>query len=130
MNQPSTPRAVFERLLQGISDGAWSEIADLYAEDAVVDIPFATPPVHIEGRAEIHRHFLRGADLPLTLTARNVVVHETTDPEVVIAEFDYEIQGVRAARSANVQVLRVRDGKIVATRDYHDHAAIAGSLVA
>jgi ketosteroid isomerase-like protein len=41
MAHPTPPRAVFERLLQGISNGAWSELADLYAEDAVVELPFA-----------------------------------------------------------------------------------------
>jgi ketosteroid isomerase-like protein len=62
----------------------------------------------------------------LSLIARNVVIHETADPEVVIAEFDYAITGKEGTvTAANIQVLRVRDGLITATRDYHDHLAIA-----
>jgi uncharacterized protein len=62
----------------------------------------------------------------LRLVAHNVVVHETTDPEVIVAEFDYDVTGREGAvTAANVQVLRVRDGLITATRDYHDHLAIA-----
>ena len=47
-----TPREVFARLSAGISAGRWHELADLYAEDAVVDQPFALPPAppHLEGR--------------------------------------------------------------------------------
>jgi ketosteroid isomerase-like protein len=58
-------------------------------------------------------------------------VHETTDPEVVVAEFGYRFrprEGVEAFPVANVQVVRVRDGLIVSSRDYHDHAAIAAAL--
>lgn len=130
-----TPRDVFGRLISGISDGRWTELADLYAPDAVVSQPFAPPggpaPATIEGREQLRAHFARAAHLPFTLTARNVVVHETADPEVVIAEFDYDLHvpatGTHAS-AANIQVLRVRDGLITATRDYHDHRALAAAL--
>ena len=65
------------------------------------------------------------------LRAGNVVVHHTDDPEVIIAEFDYHGQVSTTGRSfqvANIQVLRVRDGQIVSSRDYHNHAAIAAVL--
>jgi uncharacterized protein len=58
------------------------------------------------------------------------VVHDTGDPEVVIAEFDYDGQVTTTGHSfrvANVQMLRVRNGKIVSSRDYHDHLAIAAA---
>jgi uncharacterized protein len=59
------------------------------------------------------------------------VVQQTDDPEVIIAELDYEGRVAttgRPLRVANIQVLRVRGGKIVATRDYHDHLGIADAL--
>ena len=31
-------------------------------------------------------------------------------------------------RVSNIQVLRVRDGKIVATRDFHNHAALVAAM--
>ncbi|TVT30115.1 nuclear transport factor 2 family protein, partial [Amycolatopsis rhizosphaerae] len=59
---------------------------------------------------------------------RDVVVHETTDPELVVAEFTYDGRhGDRTFRSANVQVLRVRDGLIVHSRDYHDYLKMAAA---
>jgi uncharacterized protein len=127
MAEPTSPRAVFERLSRGISAGRWHDLADLYAEDAVVDQPFvSTAPGRIEGRETIRAHFAGAAGAGLSLVARNVVVHETADPEVIIAEFDYDITGrAGSVTAANIQVLRVRDGLITATRDYHDHLAIA-----
>jgi ketosteroid isomerase-like protein len=122
---------VFESLLQGISDRRWDDLADLYAEDAVVEMPFATPPGRLEGREAIRAHFAAAGRGPLTLRASNVVVHDTGDPEVVIAEFDYDGQVSTTGRSfrvSNIQVLRVRNGRIVSSRDYHDHLTIAAAL--
>jgi ketosteroid isomerase-like protein len=60
-----------------------------------------------------------------------MVVRATADPEVVIAEWDYEVQVTstgRSSRVSNIQVSRVRDGKIVESRDYHNHAAMAALM--
>lgn len=121
------PARSFERLIRGISEGRWADLAGLYAEDAVVDQPLvSTAPRRIEGRETIRAHFLGAAEMDLRLVAHHIVVHETADPEVIIAEFDYDITGAAGSlTAANVQVLRVRDGLIVATRDYHDHIALA-----
>ncbi|MCP9976671.1 nuclear transport factor 2 family protein [Actinomadura madurae] len=60
---PASPREVFARLGEGISAGRWDELAALYAEDAVVEQPFAPPPAppRLEGRATLDRHFRRAA---------------------------------------------------------------------
>lgn len=128
-----SPREVFALLSTGISAGHWHELAALYAEDAVVEQPFALPPAppRVQGRAEIDRHFRAAARGPLRLRARDVVVHETADPEVIVAEFGYDgrvAPSGRAFRVANIQVLRVRDGLIAETRDYHDHPGFARAM--
>jgi ketosteroid isomerase-like protein len=118
------PREVFERLINGIASGAWHDLADLYAPDVVVELPLALPsPMRIEGQEEIRGHFTSRPGL-MTLRPRDIVVHETADPEVIVAEFAYDGQVTASGRrftGSNVQVLRVRDGRIVASRDYHDH---------
>jgi ketosteroid isomerase-like protein len=131
-----SPRDVLEQLHQRISEGRWEELFELYAEDVTVDIPLAKPePDHIEGLATIRRRFADAGRSPLELrVVGDTVVHETTDPEVIVAEFDYEGRATdtgRTFRVSNVQVLRVRDGLIVQSRDYHDHfalAAVTGTL--
>jgi ketosteroid isomerase-like protein len=81
-------------------------------------------PLRIVGKDALRTHFA-GAPAGIALVATNVIVRQTDDPEVVVAEWDYAVNG-RGALS-NVIIMRVRDGLIVASRDYHNHAAI-GSL--
>jgi uncharacterized protein len=125
-----SPVDVFDRLIRGVSEGRWHELADLYAEDAVVDMPMDPRRTRVEGREAVRRHFAAAADGWFELRAHHIMVHVTTDPEVVIAEFQYD--GLNRANAktftvANVQVLRIRDGLIVASRDYHDHAGFAAA---
>ena len=128
---PTEPRAVFLHFLGLISDGRWTEIADLYAEDVDVTIMFTDPPVRLHHREELRKRFdTVAATDAVRMRAENIRVHQTDDPEVVIAEFDYD--GLHPAtghtfHAANIQVMRIRDGLIVETRDYHDHRAMAAA---
>jgi ketosteroid isomerase-like protein len=134
-----TPRAIFERLHRAVRDDYDMDTqADLYAPDGVLEMPFAPAgtPRRIEGREAI-RQVLKMAgnrarrDGRRIVAYRNVVVRATDDPEVIVAEFD--LHGESTATGATytlpfIQVLRVRDGQIVAMRDYFDSQALAGSL--
>jgi ketosteroid isomerase-like protein len=54
-------------------------------------------------------------------------VHTTTDPEVIVAEFEYAGTIVATGEPFRVPaifVLRVRDGLIVESRDYIDHLSM------
>ena len=125
----TTPRDVFAALSDGISEGRFDELSALYAEDTVVEHPQAVPrPSRIHGRAAVHERFTGVLATTLRLKRKNVVVHETTDPEVIVAEYDYDAESVETGRTtptANIQVLRVRDGLIVHSRDYHDYLRLA-----
>ena len=124
-----SPREVFERLHERVRDDYDMDgQADLYAPGGVLELPFAPPgaPRQIRGREEI-RAFLRAAGHRVRQAGRRivrydpVVVHETADPEVIVAEF--ELHGEVSATGAAyhmpfIQVLRVRDGQIVSMRDY------------
>ena len=52
----------------------------------------------------------------------DVVVHQTADPEVIVAEFGYEFTSPddSATKVPCVFVMRVRDGQIIESRDYID----------
>ncbi|HEV2634626.1 MAG TPA: nuclear transport factor 2 family protein [Actinocrinis sp.] len=129
---PATPSEVFERLIGLISAGEWSRIPELYAPDAVAEIVFTpSPPRFVHGREELRERF-SALETPgaLQLRAENIRVHTTGDPEVVIAEFDYAGRYPstgRTFRAANIQVLRIRNGLIIETRDFHDHLAMAAA---
>ncbi|WP_439377548.1 nuclear transport factor 2 family protein [Amycolatopsis lexingtonensis] len=125
----TTPRHVFTALSDGISKGRYGELSALYAEDTVVEHPQAVPrPTRLTGRDAVHERFTGALAGAYRLKRENVVVHETTDPEVIVAEYDYDAESVETGRTisaANIQVLRVRDGLIVHSRDYHDYLKLA-----
>ncbi|WP_033288482.1 nuclear transport factor 2 family protein [Amycolatopsis jejuensis] len=105
----------------------------LFAEDAVLEFPFAAPGQRerVAGRAAL-AEYLRG--YPDLLDVREVVaktVHETADPEVSIVEF--ELAGIvvatqRPYRMRYLAVLTVRDGLIQHYRDYWSPLAAAEIL--
>jgi len=125
----ASPREVFERLIRAVSEKRLEELPALYADDAVVEHPFAIPePSRLEGREQLREHFAAGAAMPVEMEARNVVVHETKDPEVIVAEFEYHGRSTTTGRAftvAAIFVMRVRDSRIVASRDYGNHLAVA-----
>ncbi|MEO3823977.1 nuclear transport factor 2 family protein [Actinomadura sp. B10D3] len=126
MSEFASPRAVFQRLIDGITARRHEALPQLYARDAVVVHPFAHPASRLEGREALREHFARLTTWPMELEARNVVVHQTADPEVIIAEFEYLGRNTETGREfvvPNIFVLRVRDGHIVESRDYAHHRA-------
>ena len=127
----ASAREAIERLLAGIAAGATPALAGLYAESAVVELPFAQPGgLRLVGREQLARHFTLAGRAPFRLRPINVKLHETTDPEVVIAEYDYEGELISTGRRfvvANVQIVRVRAGLILNSRDFHDHARMSAA---
>jgi ketosteroid isomerase-like protein len=130
----ASPTDVYRRFLGLIAEGRWTDLADLYAEDAVVHQPYARPePAVIAGREALRRRFAAAARLPVRLRPADVVIHETADPEVVVAEFDYDVTVPATGesfRTANVIVLRIRDGRIVSSRDFHDTNRLGAAVAA
>ncbi len=141
MAQSRTPSEVFLALVNGVAEGRWEELPGLYAEQTDVVHPF--DPLRapaLRTRAELREHFTPDGATPTPKRrVANVTIHQTTDPEVIVAEFEY--QGTDAGTGEEcavpgIFVLRVRNGEIVSSRDYFDHLAAArargqlGALIA
>jgi uncharacterized protein len=129
MTATPSPREVFLRLVHGVCDGRWDELPELYAERTHVEHPFhplGAPA--LRSRAELREHFAAGSPGTFDRRPANIRVHETADPEVIVAEFEYRGTAAGTDEPAAVPcvfVLRVRDGEIVESRDYIDHLASA-----
>lgn len=117
------------QLLEGVTSRALADLHLLYAEEAIVEHPFAaTAARRLEGRNALREHFAAGAAAPLELRADNIVINDTGDPEVIVAEFDYHGRVTTTGRTftiPNIFVMRVREGKIVSSCDYVNHLALA-----
>jgi uncharacterized protein len=130
MAEPRTPREVFLALVNGIAEGNPDGLPELYAEEIDVVHPFG--PLHgapVRSRDELRKRIESLAARPRQRRrVGNVTIHETTDPEVIVAEFEYQgtspDTGEPYALPA-IFVMRVRNGEIITSRDYHDHLASA-----
>jgi len=135
MTQQPDPAEVFLELLNGVAAGKGEELALLYAEDTRVIHPL--DPMRspaLRTRDELAKHFkepLDGSGPQIRLQPTNVVIHQTLDPEVIITEFEYIATIAKTNATVALPcifVMRVRDGKIVSSRDYTDHLGLAIAL--
>jgi hypothetical protein len=134
MTASSSPRQTVERFLAAVVSPSPGDMADCYAEHIVIEMPFTSglAPERTETtREEIRARFAAGAAARRYTAVRDVRVHETADPDVIVLE--YRIDGTRLADSerftmAFVMVLTFRDGLIAHSRDYTDPIAGARAL--
>jgi len=129
------PRDALARFHRAMLDLSADDLADLFSADAVYEFPFLAPgrPARYQGREEIRAGFgAAWAAAPVRVDEiRDVVAHETTDPEVIIAEqvFDATLTTTgRRFTSSFLLVMRVRDSLIVHVRDYADALRTAHAL--
>jgi len=123
----ATPADVLARrrhlTLNGDADG----LADLFAPDAVIEFSFHGPPgtpVRLEGREAIREYSRNVMASPLRLEDYEVAeLYQTQDPEVVIAEIRAQATITTTGRplaATSIQILRIREGRIVLWRDFAD----------
>ena len=128
--EPGSPADVFRRLVQGVCDRQIDELSQLYAEQTSVRHPLdPRRAAALTTRQQLTEHFRGGFQAlgEIRFTPAALTLHQTTDPEVIIGEFEY--RGIMPGTGEpfdlpNIFVVRVRDGQIVESRDYIDHVAM------
>lgn len=118
-----TPREVVSRLLRLTASGPCEEMADMFTEDAVFEFPFQMPgmPQDEQDRETFRAHLKAGALVQRFESMDNVEIHQTADPDVVIAEYRLRGRVVATGKrfaSQIIMVARVRDGLISWSRNY------------
>ncbi|HEX4253474.1 MAG TPA: nuclear transport factor 2 family protein [Streptosporangiaceae bacterium] len=118
-----TPAQVVQQRRQVLMDHDADGFAGLFAPDAVIEMPTAGPgtPKRLEGRAIIEEYSRRAVTGMHIDDFEDVAVHETADPEVVIAETVTRATLTATGESfttPSIQVFRIRDGRIVLFRTY------------
>jgi uncharacterized protein len=121
----ASSRQTAERLLRLTLSPDPGDMADCYAPVVVIEMPFAAAPLY-PGRIETTREELRarfraGAAIRRYQRLSDVVIHDTADPEVVIAEYQLHGELTQAGAAFSqpfVMVMTVRNGQIVHSRDY------------
>ena len=132
----ATSREVVEQVMRASREQDTERFVSLFAPDGYVEWPYrpAGLPGRVQGRHQLHE-FLTGQANGLVRfdEYRNRVIHESTDPEVVIVE--YEAHGTVIPTGAPlhqtiIAVLRIRDGLVVSYRDYLNPLVLAETLAA
>ncbi|MEV0033516.1 nuclear transport factor 2 family protein [Nocardia sp. NPDC050793] len=135
MTEQTSAEQLFHRFLRYVlSDPAEPIDAELWATDVVIEVPFTPGGMRrIEGRDG----FLALAEegrraLPVRFEeVRDVVVHRSVDPDVVIGE--YELAGTltttgQPASARFISVLTAGNGQIARWREYQDTFAMLTAL--
>ncbi|HEX2816137.1 MAG TPA: nuclear transport factor 2 family protein [Phenylobacterium sp.] len=104
-------------------DPAAESFVEMMAEDFVMEFPFARPGMQtrIEGRTAVLTYLMTVGQGISIDSVSNVVVHDTTDPDVVIVEFDGHGRSLKTDEPYEqryISVIRTRDGRIVHYKDY------------
>ena len=112
--------------LGGMVDGP--HYFDTIAEDAVFEYRYDFPgfPRRVDGREALMALYAPYGDSTVLHSGDNLVVHHSTDPRVVILE--YEVHGTKVASGKAydnrfVSIVTVEDRKVVHWRDYMDSLA-------
>lgn len=138
------PREVVREYISRISRADFMSALELFDVDVVVQDRFSLPvprelPTKAVALAAIHRGAVHapGQELPrfyADLEVRDLVIQEMADPNVVVAEWTYVTRiGDATVENHNVSIVTCRAGKILQSRDYHNHvtrAVAEGTLLA
>lgn len=126
-------REVWEHLVDHQLERDIEGWVSCFAPDGVVEWPFRVNgvPARAEGqdaiRAALAPAWERARKTNRRITGHDrVVFHETKDPEVVIVEFEVFGEAANGPfRQAMLNVLRIRDGRVVLLRDFIDTGALS-----
>lgn len=123
----------FERMRRHWLDGGAFDPAE-FAEDVVVETPFSPPGMRrVEGRDNwLSFATAQRAALPIRIEeCRPIALHTTTDPGVIVVEYELTATSTVTGRRDTapfIGVLEVRDGKTVLWREYQNVIAMAQGM--
>lgn len=121
---------VVRRSFAGVSQGRVDLQLEACTEDVVLELPYADPPVRLEGKAAIRAHVgpaLETFSFRLEITA----VHECVDPDLLVLEYvsDGRVTTTgKAYSNSYVGIVRFRDGLICSQREYYNPVVAVRAL--
>jgi ketosteroid isomerase-like protein len=123
---PDTEPNLFTMLRNALGarvDPKAANFRDLMSEDFVMEFPYARPGMQprIEGRAAVAAYLSTVGDGIAVDSLADIVVHETTDTDVVILEFTGRGRALKTGEpyeNRYISVIRTRHGRVVHWKDY------------
>lgn len=115
-------RAAVDRAFAAVGEGDVAGQLDSFTDDAVLELPYADPPVRLEGKEAIEAHVgpaLETFKFRLDITA----VYECADPDSLVLEYTsegYVTTTGKMYRNSYIGIVRFRDGRIFFQREYYN----------
>jgi len=124
-------RALLEHVVSLFGTERAGELVDCYASDWVLELPFADPPVCLEGRKEVGTYLgPRLGTFVFTLTLNTV--HECLDPDLLVAEYEsdgYVTSTGKPYRNTYIALWRFRDGKVCGVKEFPNPMVASAALM-
>lgn len=132
MSDRERAQKLFAHNLKLVEQARIREWVDLFAEDGTLEFPYCPPgvPWRFTGHDALYEH-MRHFPEQLSLSFSDPVFHETTNPELVIAEFTGTGTAVPTGRPVDqtfISVVHTRDGRITLFRDFWNPLVIIAAL--
>ena len=122
--------ATIGKAFAGIAEFSADKMLEHYTDDLVLEMPYAEPPVTIEGKPRILK-YLTGAFKVFQFSIDITDVHELVDPTMLILEYTSTGNVTTTGKvyaNRYVGVYWFRDEKICRVREYFNPALTAASL--
>ena len=130
-----TPAEIVAALIDLMSKQKVQEALALYHDDVDVRVEFGLPHRHeVKGKARLQslvkaiKEQKQGKPSRMyqDISVEDLVIHQTTNPNIVIAEWTYRSRiGGATVENPNIIVVECREGKVYRSRDYHNHVTRA-----
>jgi uncharacterized protein len=123
-------RAIVERSFAAISRGDLEGQLESCTDDMVLELPYADPPVRLEGKPAIRLHV--GPALEVFSFRLHIThVYECVDPDVLLLEYTSEGKVTTTGKpymNSYIGVIRFRDGLLCSHREYYNPLIAARGL--
>ena len=130
-----TPAEIVAALIDLMSKQKVQEALELYHDEVDVRVEFDLPHRHeVKGKARLQslvkaikeQQQGKPARMYQDISVEDLVIHQTTNPDIVIAEWTYRsrINGA-TVENPNIIVVECCEGKVYRSRDYHNHVTRA-----
>ena len=123
-------REMVERSFAAVGQGDVAGQLESCTDDIVLELPYADPPVRLEGKDAIRAHVgpaLETFQFRLAITE----VHECADPDTLVLEYTSEGRVTTTGKAyvnSYIGVIRFRDGLICHQREYYNPLVAARAL--
>jgi uncharacterized protein len=115
-------REVIERSFDAVGRADVAGQLDAFTEDVVLELPYADPPVRLEGKAAIRAHV--GPALAIFRFQLHITdVYDCADPDTLVLEYRSEGRVTTTGkeyRNTYIGVVRFRDGLICHQREFYN----------